>query len=122
LCNRHRDTGWYLGYYKNGWAKYPKSLDKMLHNSSAGATLLLLGLPYFRREFSFESIVAYDKAIIGSVGSSAEDFEDTTYIFPQLDLHHFTQTVLPLDKFEEGWNIVRQGQKLKVLLEVDEQL
>ena len=100
----------------------PESLDRMLHNSSAGTTLLLLGLPYSRREFSFESIVAYDKTIIGSVGSSAEDFEDATYILPQLELHHFTETVLSLDKFEKGWNIVRQGQKLKILLEVNEQL
>lgn len=32
------------------------------------------GLPYARREFSFESIVAYDRTVVRSVGSSAVDF------------------------------------------------
>ena len=50
------------------------ALETMLKKSRAGATLLLLGLPYAHREFTFESVVAYDKTIVGSVGSGAAEF------------------------------------------------
>ena len=39
----------------------PDALETILHESPAAATILLLGLPYARREFSFESIVGDDK-------------------------------------------------------------
>ena len=39
----------------------PDALHNILQQSGAGATILLLGLPYGHHDFSFESIVGYDK-------------------------------------------------------------
>lgn len=95
----------------------PEALDAILHQSAAGATILLLGLPYARREFTFESIVAYDKTIVGSVGSSAQEFDEAIELLPQLDLTRFTQKVLPLDAYISAWEITKAKTYLKVLLE-----
>ena len=38
----------------------PEVLSRALHESPADATLLLLGLPYGERPFSFEAVAAYD--------------------------------------------------------------
>lgn len=100
----------------------PQSLNAALHNSSAGTTLLLLGLPYARREFSFEHIVAYDKSVIGSVGSGHEDFEEAIALLPQLDLTCFVQQVVPLEAYDTAFSVARSGRYLKVLLEVDGRL
>jgi 2-desacetyl-2-hydroxyethyl bacteriochlorophyllide A dehydrogenase len=96
----------------------PGALLDMLHSSCAGSTLLLLGLPYARREFSFENIVAYDKTIVGSVGSSAREFREAIKILPQLDLDHFTQNIFSLDDFAQAWEVCRAREHLKVLLEI----
>jgi threonine dehydrogenase-like Zn-dependent dehydrogenase len=47
----------------------PQALDAMLRHVRPGAALLLLGLPYSRREFNFETVVAHELTIAGSVGS-----------------------------------------------------
>lgn len=96
----------------------PEALDTMLHQSPAGATILLLGLPYARREFTFESIVAYDKTVVGSVGSNAEDFEEAIATLPQIDTSAFMEKVLPLSAFAQAWELVRAQAHLKVMLKV----
>jgi threonine dehydrogenase-like Zn-dependent dehydrogenase len=100
----------------------PQALHAMLHKSGGGATLLLLGLPYAKRKFSFESIVAYDKAIVGSVGSRPEDFEEAIALLPKLDLSHCAQKIVPLDAYDEAFAVTRTREYLKVLLEVDGRL
>lgn len=97
----------------------PAALDAVLRLSPAGSTLLLLGLPYDRRDFSFETIVAYDKSIVGSVGSRAEDFEAAIHLLPQLDVSPYLRCVLPLERFKEGLDHAHQKNHLKVLLEVN---
>ena len=92
------------------------ALDSMLKESPAGATILLLGLPYARREFAFESVVAYDKAIVGSVGSGAADFEEAIDLLLEIDTDALTQKVLPLEAFEEAWELARRRDHLKILL------
>lgn len=92
------------------------ALTATLKESKAGAQILLLGLPYENEPFSFESIVAYDKAIIGSVGSSAVEFKEALDLLPKLDTLAFTNTVIPLKQFQHGWDLVRQRAHLKVLL------
>ncbi len=87
----------------------------MLHQSRAGASLLLLGLPYARREFSFESIVEYDKVIIGSVGSTAQDLLEAIALLPQLDLQQYTQKTFPLEEFEAAWEVCRSKSHLKAI-------
>jgi len=94
-----------------------EALESMMDLSPAGAKILLLGLPYAHRKFSFESIVAYDKTIVGSVGSSADDFESAIDILPKLNLDQFTTRIFSFENFQEAWDVSRTGKYLKVLLE-----
>ena len=100
----------------------PDALDAMLRHSGAGVCLLLLGLPYARQEFNFESIVAYDKTIVGSVGSSAEDFRDAIALLSELELQLYTQKIFPLEEFEAAWEVCRSRSHLKAILEIDASL
>lgn len=95
----------------------PQSLDAVLHKSPANAVILLLGLPYGKQPFSFETIAAFDKTVIGSVGSTAADFEAALKLIPQLDLSPYEQTRIPLAEFRRAWEISRRGDVLKIILE-----
>jgi 2-desacetyl-2-hydroxyethyl bacteriochlorophyllide A dehydrogenase len=96
----------------------PAALDTVLHESPAGATILLLGLPYAHRKFTFESIVAFDKIIVGSVGSSAKHFEKAIELLPQLDVSSFTQKILDFHDFKQGWELARAHKHLKIILKM----
>lgn len=97
----------------------PESLERALENSGAGSSLLLLGLPYARKPFNFERVVAYDKAIVGSVGSSARDFRTAIELIDRLDLAPYFEHILPLSRFEDAWAMARSHECFKVLLKVD---
>jgi 2-desacetyl-2-hydroxyethyl bacteriochlorophyllide A dehydrogenase len=99
----------------------PDALDGILHNSPAGATILLLGLPYAHRQFTFEKIVAFDKTVVGSVGSSAKDFADAIALLPQLETASFFEKVLPLSDFTNAWELARSQKYLKVIFDVSGQ-
>jgi 2-desacetyl-2-hydroxyethyl bacteriochlorophyllide A dehydrogenase len=99
----------------------PQALDEILHRSAAGSTLLLLGLPYSRREFSFEAIVGYDKTVVGSVGSNRRDFDEAFTVLPKIDTQAFMQSIFPLAEFERALQVSRSSQFLKVILQVDAQ-
>ena len=96
----------------------PDALDGILHNSPAGATILLLGLPYAHRQFTFEKIVAFDKTVVGSVGSSAKDFADAITLLPQLETTSFFEKILPLSDFGYAWELARSQKYLKVIFDV----
>lgn len=98
----------------------PLLLAQALQQSGTGATLLLLGLPYGQQNFSFESIVGFDKTVVGSVGSSGADFEEALALLPALDTGHLTLVQFPLQEFERAWDAVRSRAHLKVMLKVDE--
>lgn len=93
-------------------------LETVLRASPAGASILLLGLPYERKEFTFENIVAYDKTVIGSVGSGGEDFEEAIRLLPKLDVRSFLGCVVPFEQFKPAWEKFRTAGQLKILLEV----
>lgn len=97
----------------------PDVLGVILHRSAPGSALLLLGLPYARRPFSFETIVGYDKTVVGSVGSAAEDFAEAVTVLEGLDTSAFRQMVVPLSRFEQAWAAARARDFLKVMLKVD---
>lgn len=99
---------------------HPEALDKALHSTPAGTTLLLLGLPYARKEFSFESITAFDKAVVGSVGSTAQDFAEAIRLMPLLDLSPLLACRMPLASFAEAWDLARSGSRLKIILDTEE--
>ena len=98
----------------------PEALDAILHQSPAGARILLLGLPYAHREYTFENIVAYDKMLVGSVGSAAKHFDLAIELLPQIETDVFTQKVLPLSKFKEAWEITKSGKYLKTILKIND--
>jgi 2-desacetyl-2-hydroxyethyl bacteriochlorophyllide A dehydrogenase len=94
----------------------PDALDAILRLSRAGTSILLLGLPYAHRNFTFESIVAYDKIIIGSVGSSAKHFKSAIELLPAIDTRAFTEKILPLADFKQAWALAESQSYLKVIL------
>ena len=96
----------------------PEVLSRALHESPANATLLLLGLPYGERPFSFETVAAYDKTVIGSVGSTAEDFEDAIAVLPKLNLEPYFQCPMALEDFQAAWEKSKDGDVLKVILDL----
>lgn len=98
----------------------PDALHELLDNSSTGATFLLLGLPYSRRDFSFESVVAFDKTIIGSVGSSSVDFAAALRLLPQLDVRPLLESVVPLKDYAQAWESFARRKFLKTILEVNQ--
>jgi len=95
------------------------ALAALLQQSTTGATLLLLGLPYAYQNFSFESIVAFDKTVVGSVGSSGGHFDEALATLPRLDTSPLLQCVYPLEEFAHAWNAVRSRAHTKVMLRVD---
>jgi threonine dehydrogenase-like Zn-dependent dehydrogenase len=96
----------------------PDALDVILDQSPAGATILLLGLPYAHRQFTFESIVAFDKIVVGSVGSSANDFAEAITLLPQLETTPFFEKILPFSDFQQAWDLARSNKYLKLMLKI----
>jgi 2-desacetyl-2-hydroxyethyl bacteriochlorophyllide A dehydrogenase len=92
------------------------ALRAVLDHSAPGNTVLLLGFPYSRLEFDFEKLVAYDRKLVGSVGSTAADFECAIGLLPQLNVAPFLNHVLPLEEFADAWRAVTARECLKVLL------
>jgi 2-desacetyl-2-hydroxyethyl bacteriochlorophyllide A dehydrogenase len=97
----------------------PGALEVILTTSRAGSTILLLGLPYACRPFSFEHLVAYDKVLVGSVGSSAANFEEAMQLLPDLDLDAYMRNIVPLGQYAHAWARLRERKCLKVLLQVE---
>ena len=96
----------------------PEALERMLHRSGAGATILLLGLPYAHKPFTFERLVAYDKTVVGSMGSNPAELEQAIQLLPELDLQLFTECVVPLSDYRRAWDLFRQRKHLKVILDI----
>jgi 2-desacetyl-2-hydroxyethyl bacteriochlorophyllide A dehydrogenase len=94
-------------------------LTTLLQGSATGSTVLLLGLPYGNQTFNFESIVAFDRSVVGSVGSSGNDFEAALAILSSIDTAPFLRVSYPLDEFEKAWTLARSRTVLKVMLKAD---
>jgi 2-desacetyl-2-hydroxyethyl bacteriochlorophyllide A dehydrogenase len=97
----------------------PSALTALLERSRTGATLMLMGLPYSNQPFNFESIVSFDKSILGSVGSSHQDFELALAALPLVDTTPFLEASFPLTEFERAWDVARSRSVLKVMLRAD---
>lgn len=95
------------------------ALSALLEKSRTGATLLLMGFPYAEHNFTFESIVGFDKAVVGSVGSNSGDFDEALATLPLLDTGPFLQACYPLEEYERAWDAVRSRSHLKVMLRMD---
>jgi threonine dehydrogenase-like Zn-dependent dehydrogenase len=97
----------------------PEILHQMLTQSRTGATFLLLGLPYSRKDFNFEDIVAFDKTIIGSVGSNADDFSAALRLLKELDVRPLFEKTIPVAHFQSAWDEFKSRKHLKTILEVN---
>ena len=95
------------------------ALSTLLEKSRTGATLLLMGFPYAQHNFTFESIVGFDKAVVGSVGSNGGDFDQALATLPLLDTSPFLQASYPLEEYEQAWDAVRSRAHIKVMLRMD---
>ena len=98
----------------------PEVLNRALHESPANATLLLLGLPYGERPFSFEALAAFDKTVTGSVGSTREDFKNAIALLPELNLEPYFQCSMALENFQAAWKKSKSGDVLKVIFALDQ--
>ena len=94
-------------------------LTTLVQESATGSTVLALGLPYGNQSFNFESIVAFDRSVVGSVGSSGKDFEAALAILSSIDTAPFLRVAYPLDEFEKAWTLARSRTVLKVMLKAD---
>lgn len=94
------------------------ALEEVLAGVGTGARVLLLGLPYGNVQLDVERLVAFDRSVVGSVGSGPADFERALELLPRLALDELTANVVPLERFEEAWRRQRDASVLKVLLEV----
>ncbi len=94
------------------------ALDAALGAAAPGAAVLLLGLPYGKLTFDFEGLVAYDRSIVGSVGSGPEDFGEAIQMLPLLDTRSLTAGVFPLAGFRDAWTSLERREHLKVMLKV----
>jgi 2-desacetyl-2-hydroxyethyl bacteriochlorophyllide A dehydrogenase len=92
------------------------ALVAAFERSGAGSVLLLVGLPYARREINFADIVSYDRFVVGSVGSSSEDFERALEYLSMLALDPFLKRVVALEDFRTAWKDVRDRRYLKVMI------
>jgi threonine dehydrogenase-like Zn-dependent dehydrogenase len=96
----------------------PEALDAILHKSPAGARILLLGLPYAHGQYTFENIVAYDKMIVGSVGSAAKHFKMAIELLPHIDTSVFTEKILPISEYAQAWELAKSQTYLKIILKI----
>lgn len=94
------------------------ALHAALSGSRPGAAFLLLGFPYDDRPFSFETLVGYDRTVVGSVGSGARDFETALSLLGRLDLSTSACEVFPLEGYEKAWAAARAKGCLKAVLRV----
>jgi 2-desacetyl-2-hydroxyethyl bacteriochlorophyllide A dehydrogenase len=92
------------------------ALGATLGGAAPGASVLLLGLPYGELAFDFEGLVAYDRTIVGSVGSGPEDFREAIRTLPSLDMGPFTTGTFPLAGFLEAWQSFERRDHLKIML------
>ncbi len=98
----------------------PDVLEQVLERTKPASTILLLGLPYGEKQFNFEKVVAYDKTVIGSVGSTSEDFSAALELLPKFDLGAFQQNIVPLHDYERAFQGTREGTHLKTILRISD--
>ncbi|MFQ6678715.1 MAG: alcohol dehydrogenase catalytic domain-containing protein [Fidelibacterota bacterium] len=94
----------------------PELAKKLIHLSSVSATILLLGLPYDKEKIDLEQLVSFDKKIIGSVGSSEENFRAAITLAEKINMTHFNQSIFQFDHWENAWDMHRSKKTLKVKL------
>lgn len=96
-----------------------RAVTTALRQSRPGATLLLLNSSYDHQTISVDQVVAHDKAIVGAVGCSKEDFAEALATLQSLDLNPLLQRVFPMEDFKSAWSAFRTNSFPKVMLNAD---
>lgn len=94
------------------------ALHACIDGSRAGATLLVLGFPYDDRRFAFEKLVAFDKVLVGSVGSTSADFDESLRLLGKIDTSALDVKAFPLEDYEAAWSETRARRHLKTVLQI----
>jgi threonine dehydrogenase-like Zn-dependent dehydrogenase len=63
--------------------------------------------------------VAYDRSVIGSVGSTRRDFDDALATLPRIDTDPFLKAQYRLQDYEKALAAARSRTALKVMLAID---
>ncbi len=79
----------------------------------------LLEVPSAHERFSLQDPVAYDKTLVGSVGSGVAEMEEALGVLPSLELGAYLQDIVPLADFQSALTRARLRDHLKTLLQVD---
>jgi D-arabinose 1-dehydrogenase-like Zn-dependent alcohol dehydrogenase/GT2 family glycosyltransferase len=94
-----------------------ETLTALLEQSSPGSSLLLLNQTYREHRFDVDALVTRDRCILGSVGSTRQDFAEALTLLPSLDTDALLQVRYPLEEFEKALDLSRTT--LKVMLMAD---
>lgn len=94
-------------------------LSTLLQQAPAGATILLLGQSYSDQLLNFDSLVAHDRSVVGSVGSTRRDFDEALAILPHINAGPLLGAAYPLEQYEKAFATARSRSALKVMLTAD---
>jgi len=96
------------------------NIESLLRQSSPGATILLLpDIPVGARLPGLEQVAAFDKTVVGSIGSTGADVVEALATLPRLDVAALLRSAYPLEEFAVAWSSARAKAHPKIMLQVD---
>jgi D-arabinose 1-dehydrogenase-like Zn-dependent alcohol dehydrogenase/glycosyltransferase involved in cell wall biosynthesis len=97
-----------------------RAVEAIARQSAPDSSLLLLhdGEGHSRAA-NMETLVAFDKTVVGSVGSTRADFEEALAQLASLDIDSLIGSVYPLEQFASAWQSAKTRALPKVMLQVD---
>lgn len=96
-----------------------RMLEDLLNEAPAGAAVLLLGHPPVDQVFSVASLLAHERSIVGSIGSTRRDFDEALALLPSIDVRPLLRAAYPLAQYEKAFATARSREALKVMLTAD---
>jgi D-arabinose 1-dehydrogenase-like Zn-dependent alcohol dehydrogenase len=98
----------------------PQAIELLLRQSAPGSSLLLLNDGAVgSRAVHIESLLANDKSVVGSVGSTRADITEALTQLASLDTEPLIGSSFPLEQFASAWQTARAKAIPKVMLQVD---
>jgi threonine dehydrogenase-like Zn-dependent dehydrogenase/glycosyltransferase involved in cell wall biosynthesis len=95
------------------------TISKLLQEAPPAAAVLLLGQPPVDQMFGVAALLAHDRSIVGSIGSTRRDFDEALALLPSIDARPFLRAAYPLEQYEEAFATARSPMTLKVMLTAD---
>ena len=97
-----------------------QSIELLLRQSAPGSSLLLLSDGAVgARAVHLEALLANDKSVVGSVGSTRADIAEALTQLASLDTEPLIGSSFPLEQFASAWQSARARAIPKVVLQVD---